>query len=57
MPGFAAGRLAPLALDHAAERLAMPHVLIQSGGLTKAQIDAVPLPSLGALWRALARLW
>lgn len=51
MPGFPAGRLTPLALDRAQEHLALPHVLIQCGGLSQAQIAAVPLPRLGVLWR------
>lgn len=38
------GRLAPCALDRAEARIAMSHIFINGAGLTREQIDSVPLP-------------
>lgn len=54
MSPFDTQRLTGLALDEAARKAAIPQTHMPGGGLTQAQIDAVPL---GRLITWLARLF
>lgn len=53
---FFTGRLGPGSSDRAEEQQKMSIILLQGGGLSKAQIDDVPLKSLQvrSLFRAVA---